>query len=198
MTSINFDGRNLSLGRVGFSLSAELKDWEAKWLRNRLLEKYPLETDTTATEGPLREVTLEEARPGDIATFTNSVSGRKYVCTLKTDDGDLLADKWLTANVMSFVWTIRTRAGRQADCMRDLHIWRWDGAEEPDDTEEPKGEGVYLTKDGKTTLLNDGSDLIPWRRILPKDGWDDCMWKDWDEVVDLLGPDAFPLKRVTP
>ena len=200
MTSINFDGRNLSLGRVGVSFSTELVEWEAKWLRNRLLKTYPLETDTTPVAGPLHEVTLAEARPGDIATFeikSSPVKG-KFVCTIKKHDDDTLrADKWLTANKMR-TWCIRNHMGDDGGNMKDLHIWRWDGVEEAIEVPDPPTvAGWYITATSDQVLYNDGTYYANWSRPHGARWSTDQTYEDWEVVVHDLGPERLPLKFIS-
>ena len=205
MTSINFDGRNLSLGRGGVSFSTELMEWEAKWLRNRLLKTYPLETDTTPVAGPLHEVTLAEARPGDIATFEikSLPSDGKFVCTLKKhgDDMTLYADKWLTANTRS-AWCIRSHTGDDGGCMRDLHIWRWDGVEEAvEETvelpDQPMVAGWYITATSDQVLYNDGDVCANWSRPNGAKWSTGCTYENWKVVVHDLGSERLPLKFIS-
>lgn len=213
MTSINFDGRNLSLGRVGVSFSTELMEWEAKWLRNRLLKTYPLETDTTPVAGPLHEVTLAEARPGDIATFeVKSLPAEgKFVCTLKKqgDDMTLYADEWLTTNKMC-TWCIRDHNGYEGVGMRDLHIWRWDGVEEAVEEaveesveesvelpDQPMVAGWYITATGDQVLYNDGDVCANWSRPHGARWSTGCTYENWKVVTRDLGPERFPLKFIS-
>lgn len=138
MTVAIFANDTLTIHRLGVTFCAEMSELSAKELRDQLLERYPVEPEATSTAGPLREVALAEARPGDIATFEikSLPSDRKFVCTLKKmdedvilcgDDMTLLADKWLTANKKPS-WCIRGHIGNEGGDMKDLHIWRWGGA----------------------------------------------------------------------
>ena len=137
MTVAIFANDTLTIHRLGVTFCAEMSELSAKELRDQLLERYPVEPEATSTAGPLREVALAEARPGDIATFEikSLPSDRKFVCTLKKmdedvilcgDDMTLLADKWLTANKKPS-WCIRGHIGNEGGDMKDLHIWRWGG-----------------------------------------------------------------------
>lgn len=198
MTLAIFDNDTITLRKIDFAFSADLEELSAKELRDQLLAKYPVEPEATPVAGPLHEVTLAEARPGDIATFTNSVGGTKYVCTLKTDDGDLLADKWLTANVMSFVWTIRTSAGKQAAGMTNLHIWRWDGVEKAVELPgQPTVAGWYVTATSDQVLYNDGDPCANWSRPHGANWSTGSSYEDWDVVVRDLGPEQLPLKFIS-
>lgn len=132
MTVATFADDTLTLRKIGVSFSVDLGELAAKDLRDQLLERYPVESEEPTVVGPLREVTFAEARPDDIATFEikPSPAEEKFVCTLKRyGDTSLYADEWLTANKRP-VWCIRTPAGDKGGCMKDLHIWRWDGLEE--------------------------------------------------------------------
>lgn len=133
MTVAVFINDTLTLRKIGVTFSVDLGELAAKKLRDQLLARYPVEPEATPMAGPLHEVALAEARPGDIATFEikDAPEEGKFVCTLKKlgDDTTLYADRWLTANKRP-IWCIRNTAGDDAGCMKDLHIWRWDGVDE--------------------------------------------------------------------
>lgn len=199
MTVAVFANDTLTLRKIDFTFSADLEELSAKELRDQLLERYPVEPEATPVAGPLHEVTLAEARPGDIATFTNPTTGRKYVCTLKMDeDGILIAEKWLTANVMSFVWTIRTCDGREADGMTNLHIWRWDGVGEAVELpDQPTVAGWYVTATSDQVLYNDGDPCVNWSRPHGAEWSTGNNYEDWAVVVRDLGPERLPLKFIS-
>lgn len=197
MTIATFANNTLTLSKSGVEFSVDLDELAAKDLRDQLLAKYPVEPEATPVAGPLHEVTLADARPGDIATFTNNFTDRKYVCTLKTDgNGYLFADKWLTPSPMS-VWTIRTRAGKQAIGMRDLHIWRRDGVEEAVELpDQPTVAGWYITATSDQVLYNDGDDCMNWSRPHGAKWSTGSTYENWEVVVRDLGPERLPLKSV--
>ena len=201
MTVATFDNDTLTLRRLGVEFSADLDEFFAKDLRDQLLERYPVEPEATPVAGPLREVTLAEARPGDIATFEiNFVSSvRKFVCTLKKqgDGMTLCADEWLTANKMT-EWCIRDTSGVDGGAMKDLHIWRWDGVEEAVELpEEPTVAGWYITATSGQVLYNDGDTCANWSRPHGAKWSTGNTYEDWDVVVHDLGPDRLPLKFIS-
>ena len=199
MTVAIFDNDTLTLSKIGVSFSVDLGELAAKELRDQLLARYPVEPEATPVAGPLHEVTLAEARPGDIATFEAQVSTAegKFVCTLKKQGSGLYADEWLTANKMR-TWCIRTNLGDDGGNMKNLHIWRWDGVEEavklPDP---PTVAGLYITATSDQVLYNDGESFIGWSR--PHGGkWSTGrVHENWDVVVQDLGPERLPLKFIS-
>ena len=198
MTVVVFANDTLTLRKSGVECSVDLDELSAKDLRDQLLARYPVEPEATPVAGPLHEVTLAEARHGDIATFTKCITGRKYVCTLKTDDdGCLLADKWLTPSPMS-VWTIRTSAGKQGCGMTNLHIWRWDGVEEAVELpDQPTVAGWYVTATSDQVLYNDGDSCMNWSRPRGAKWSTGNTYQDWEVVVRDLGPERLPLKFIS-
>lgn len=201
MTVATFTNDTLTIHRLGVTLSAEMGELSAKELRDQLLAKYPVEPEATPVAGPLREVTLAEARSGDIATFEckSLPSDRKFVCTLKRcgDDMSLYADEWLTANKRP-IWCIREHTGDEGLDMKNLHIWRWDGLEEAVELPDPPTvAGLYITATSDQVLYNDGDDVISWSR--PHGGkWSTGRThENWDVVVHDLGPERLPLKFIS-
>ena len=157
--------------------------------------------------GPLHEVTLAEARPGDIATFEIQLlrSVRKFVCTLKKhgDDMTLYADEWLTANKMD-EWCIRSHTGDDGGGMNDLHIWRWDGVEEAVELPDPPTvAGWYITATSDQVLYNDGDTLsngdtfANWSRPHGAKWSTGNTYEDWEVVARDLGPERLPLKFIS-
>ena len=69
MTVATFTNDTLTLRKIGVAFSIDMSELDAEDLRDQLLVKYPVEPEATPVAGPLHEVTLAEARPGDIATF---------------------------------------------------------------------------------------------------------------------------------
>ena len=204
MTVATFIKDTITIHRSGVSFSADLGELAAKELRDQLLARYPVEPETTTATGPLHEVTLAEARPGDIATFeiTISQAKRKFVCTLKNqgDDMTLYADEWLTANKRP-IWCVRDTTGDEGFNMKNLHIWRWNGVEEAVEEAvelpgEPTVAGLYITATSDQVLYNDGDPCANWSR--PHDAkWSTGNTYDsWNVVVHDLGPERLPLKLI--
>ena len=200
MTVAVFDDDTLTIHKSGVAFSFGMSELAAKDLRDQLLERYPVEPDATPVVGPLREVTLAEARPGDIATFEikSSPAEGKFVCTLK-EQGDamtLSADEWLTAN-KSPAWCIRTPTGDEGSNMKDLHIWRWDGLEEAVELpEEPTAAGWYVTATSDQVLYNDGDACENWSRPKGAKWSTGNIYEDWVVVAHDLGPERLPLKPI--
>ena len=204
MTVATFADDTLTLRKIGVSFSVYLGELAAKELRDRLLERYPVEPEATPVAGPLHEVTLAEARPGDIATFEvqDLPSDVKFVCTLK-EQGDamtLSADEWLTAN-KRHAWCIRTPMGYEGSCMEDLHIWRWNGVEEAVEEavelpEEPTVAGLYITATSDQVLYNDGDACANWSRPHGAKWSTGNTYEDWVVVAHDLGPERLPLKPI--
>lgn len=79
--------------------------------------------------------------------------------------------------------------------VRDFLLERYplEAAPEP----EP-GPGIYITKDRKMVLFNDGDIYnCNWSKIKPIEFWSaGCRWADWDVVVSEIGQDSLPLTRI--
>lgn len=196
-----FANGTLTLRRLGVEFSAEMSERSAKDLRDQLLERYPVEPASPPAAGPLREVTLAEARPGDIATFEikSLLIEGKFVCTLKKngDDMTLDADEWLTANKLN-EWCIRSYTGDDGGGMKDLHIWRWDGVEEAIElSEEPDEKGLYITATSDQVLYNDGDTYTNWSRPHGAKWSTGKTYEDWEAVARDLGPERLPLKFIS-
>lgn len=207
MTVATFANDTITLRKIDFEFSADLDEYDAKSLRDQLLERYPVESEATPAAGPLREVTIAEARPGDIATFEikGLPSAGKFVCTLKKNCNEktLYADKWLTAN-MRPAWCIRDTAGNEAINMKDLHIWRWDGVEEAVELPDPPTvAGWYITATSDQVLYNDGDTFsngdtfANWSRPHGAKWSTGNTYEDWDVVARDLGPERLPLKFIS-
>lgn len=206
MTVVTFGNDTLTIHKKGVSFSVDMSELDIEDLRDQLLERYPVESEATPVAGPLHEVTLAEARPGDIATFEikYSPSDGKFVCTLKKNGNNktLYADKWLTANRRPS-WCIRNYVGGEAAGMKDLHIWRWDGVEEATELpEEPTVAGWYVTATGDQVLYNDGETFsngdtfANWSRPKGANWSTGNTYEDWEVVVRDLGPERLPLKFI--
>ena len=201
MTVAAFANGTLTLRRVGVEFSAEMSEFAAKELRDQLLEKYPVEPEATPVAGPLREVTLAEARPGDIATFEikDSPAEGKFVCTIVSRGNTALySDKWLTANKKP-TWCIRDTTCEEGFNMQNLHIWRWDGVEEAVELpEEPAVTGLYITATSDQVLYNDGNDACEnWSRPRGARWSTGNIYEDWSIVVQDIGPERLPLKLIS-
>ena len=200
MTAATFINDTLTLRKIGATFSVDLGELAAKELRDQLLLKYPVEPEATPVAGPLREVTLAEARHGDIATFEikSSPAKGKFVCTLKKygDDMTLWADKWLTANKMD-PWCIREHTGDEGLDMKNLHVWRWDGLEEAVELpDQPTVAGFYITATSDQVLYNDGDACANWSRPHGAKWSTGSTYEDWDVVVRDLGSERLPLKFI--
>ena len=204
MTVATFIKDTLTIHKSGVSFSADLGELAAKDLLDQLLTRYPVEPEATPVAGPLHEVTLAEARPGDIATFEckSLPSDRKFVCTLKRygDVMTLYADEWLTVNKRP-AWCIRDYTGDEGLDMKNLHIWRWDGAEEAVEEaaelpEEPKVAGWYITATSDQMLYNDGDTCMNWTRPRGARWSTGNIYENWEVVVRDLGSERLPLKSV--
>ena len=205
MTAATFANNILTLRKTGVTFYVDLGELAAKDLLDQLLEKYPVEPEATPVSGPLHEVTLAEARPGDIATFEITVSQakRKFVCTLKRqgDDMTLYADQWLTANKLN-AWCIRNHTGDECTYMNDLHIWRWNGVEEAVEEAvelpgEPTVAGLYITATSDQVLYNDGDPCVNWSRPHGAKWSTGNTYEDWEVVVHDLWPERLPLKLIS-
>ena len=203
MTVATFADDTLTLRGLGVEFSAEMSELAAKELRDQLLRRYPVEPEATPVAGPLREVTLAEARPGDIATFEvkDSPAEGKFVCTIVSRGNTALySDKWLTANKRT-TWCIRDTTCDEGFNMKDLHIWRWNGVEEAvEETDElpdqPMVAGWYITATSDQVLYNDGDPCVNWSRPKGAKWSTDNICEDWDVVVRDLGPERLPLKLI--
>lgn len=200
MTVATFANDTITLRKIDFEFSADLDEYDAKSLRDQLLERYPVESEATPAAGPLREVTLAEARPGDIAVFEIKPvpAEGKFVCTLKKNDDNmtLWADEWLTANKMN-AWCIRNHTGDEGDNIKDLHIWRWDGVEEAVELPDPPTvAGWYITATGDQVLYNDGDVCANWSRPHGARWSSGSTYESWDVVARDLGPERLPLKFI--
>ena len=212
MTVAGFINDTITLRKPGVTFITDLGEFEAKMLRDQLLTRYPVESEATPVAGPLHEVTLAEARPGDIATFESKYTPAKgiFVCTLKKmdedmtlcdDDMTLLADKWLTANKRPS-WCIRSHTGDDGGCMRDLHIWRWDGVEEAVEEavelpDQPMVAGLYITATSDQVLYNNGDVCANWSRPHGARWSTGCTYENWKVVTRDLGPERLPLKFIS-
>ena len=205
MTITVFANDTLTIRKIGATFSVDMSKFEAKELRDQLLEKYPVEQETTSVAGPLREVTLDEAQPGDIATFEikDSPSDGKFVCTLKKSGNGktLYADKWVTANTRP-AWYIRSYMGDDAGGMKDLHIWRWDGVDETAEEavelpDPPTVAGLYITATSDQVLYNDGDFYANWSRPHGAKWSTGNIYEEWDVVTRDLGPERLSLKFIS-
>lgn len=204
MTVATFIKDTLTIHKSGVSFSADLGELAAKDLLDQLLMKYPVEPEATPVAGPLHEVTLAEAQPGDIATFEvrDSPAEGKFVCTIVSRGNTALySDKWLTANKRT-TWCIRDTTGDEGFNMKDLHIWRWNGVEEAVEEAvelpgEPTVAGWYVTATSDQVLYNDCDACENWSRPRGAKWSTGNIYEDWDVVVRDLGPERLPLKLIS-
>lgn len=192
MARLRFEDGMFTLtdGDLDITTRFDVSDDDLIGVRDFLVERYPIEK----TASPLQEISLEDARQGDIATF--ELYGERYVCTLRDLDGWLVADTWIV-NCMNHEWRIRLRDGRAGELMSDLRFWRWHYRPESKGQtyEEPKS-GVYITRDRKMVLLNDGDTFNNWSKIEPIKNWNNGnRWASWDSVVQEIDHDNLPLIR---
>lgn len=200
MTVAIFVNDTLTIHKSGVSFSADLGELAAKDLLDQLLMKYPVEPEATPVSGPLHEVTLAEARPGDIATFEvrDSLAEGKFVCTIVSRGNTALySDKWLTANKRP-TWCIRDTTCDEGLNMKDLHIWRWNGVEEAVELPgQPTVAGLYVTATSDQVLYNDGTYCANWSRPHGARWSTGKTYEDWDVVVHDLGSERLPLKFIS-
>ena len=200
MTAAIFANDILTLRKIGVSFSVDLGELDAKSLRDQLLLKYPVEPEATPMAGPLHEVTLAEARPGDIATFEikDSPAEGKFVCTIVSRGNvALYSDKWLTANRRP-TWCIRDSTCDEGFNMKNLHIWRWDGVEEAVELPDPPTvAGWYITATSDQVLYNDGAACENWIRPRGAKWSTGSTYENWDVVARDLGPERLPLKFIS-
>lgn len=149
--------------------------------------------------GPLHEVTLAEARPGDIATFEvrDSPAEGEFVCTIVSRGNTALySDKWLTANKLP-TWCIRDTTCDEGFNMKNLHIWRWNGVEEAVELPgQPTVAGWYITATSDQMLYNDGDACENWSRPHGEKWSSGSTYESWDVVARDLGPERLPLKFI--
>ena len=188
MARLRFEDGMFTLTDGDITTRFDVSDDDLIGVRDFLVERYPIEKTTS----PLQEISLEDARHGDIATF--ELYGERYVCTLRELDGRLVADTWIV-NRMNHEWRIRLRDGRAGELMSELRFWRWHYRPEPkiQVLEEPEP-GVYITRDRMVVLFNDGDKRHNWSKIQPIEKWNcGARWTNWDSVVQEIGKDNLPL-----
>lgn len=201
-----------TIGMVGDSdgdpfvdLILTVSDADAERFRDALIEMYPVDEPSEHNDwrgdDEWVEVTLEEARPGDVAEFVCTHDGMRYRGRLSVFDSaglcirrvDFIDGEPREAGAFG-MWVVRRVFGEQAAYMRDLHIWR---KIDPHRFDEPSEVGVYATRSG-LLLYNDG-DEPNWRRLDGR-GWGNStfsVYVRWDEVRNELDDSEFPLKHVT-
>lgn len=188
-------------------LMLTVSDTNAEQFRDALVAMYPVDDpagqDDWSGDDEWAEVSLADAKPGDVAEF---------VCTLNGDGnryhGKLsnYEDAALVIDMKDFVgsapqsahmwgrWGIRDGSDYQANGMRDLHIWR---KIDPHRFDEPSEVGVYATRSG-LLLYNDGDK--PNGRRLDGRNWSHptfSIFVRWDGVRNELDDSEFPLTHVT-
>ena len=152
--------------------------------------------DSWKGDGEWVEVSLSDARPGDVAEFvcTLDVDGDRYRGKLsRSGYGNLriVKDDFI-GNTLGY-WLVRTGSDEPADGMSDLHIWR---KLDPHRFDEPKESGTYVTQSGILLYRSDGS---PNWMNLTDEYWpcDNIRWLDWYDVRRLLDDSEFPITYVT-
>lgn len=171
-----------------------LTDDEAVKLRDMLLDVYPLESHDWRKDGYFEEVSLENAKSGDIAEFVRTSNDRTYAGRLSRYGEMLCIEPEDFLNAPPFParsWVIRNIAGLAGSHMRDLHIWR---KIDPRSFKEPLDAGLYVSQSGRI-LFNDGCGVENWST---KDGITEPEFEDacWDHVRDVLDDSEFPLVKL--
>lgn len=177
-----------------FDISFTVSDENAVMMRDAFNASYPMEADDDwRKDGEWVEVSLKEAKPGDMAEFVRDGDEKTYRGTLSRD-GDYLVIRFEDFDGPSIKrsWIIRSASGEDGGCMKDLHIWR---KLDPHRFDEPEKVGCYATQSGMM-LYNDGHRpnwlLVEGRR------WKDNPYVYWDGVRKHLDDSEFPLVKVTP
>lgn len=203
MTVATFANDTLTLRKIGVEFSVDLGELDAEDLRDQLLVKYPVESEATPVAGPLREVTLAEARPGDIAIFERQSEGSvRHIYTLFERNGALACDTWLGGGKIAR-GNVIIESGEEWVTAKNVHVYRWN--EEmcpnlvPDEPTrpEPTSPGLYVTATGDQVLYNDGDICANWSR--PHGGkWSTGnTYENWEVVTSDLGPERLPLKLIS-
>ena len=164
--------------------------------RSIVKESADVADDSWKGDGEWVEVSLSDARPGDVAEFvcTLDVDGDRYRGKLsRSGYGNLriVKDDFI-GNTLGY-WLVRTGSDEPADGMSDLHIWR---KLDPHRFIEPKESGTYVTQSGILLYRSDGS---PNWMNLTDEYWpcDNIRWLDWYDVRRLLDDSEFPITYVT-
>lgn len=164
--------------------------------RSIVKESDDVADDSWKGDGEWVEVSLSDARPGDVAEFvcTLDVDGDRYRGKLsRSGYGNLriVKDDFI-GNTLGY-WLVRTGSDEPADGMSDLHIWR---KLDPHRFIEPKESGTYVTQSGILLYRSDGS---PNWMNLTDEYWpcDNIRWLDWYDVRRLLDDSEFPITYVT-
>lgn len=198
----NGDG-TATIGMVGDSegdpfvdLMLTVSDADAERFRDALIEMYPV--DDPAGQNDWRgddewvEVSLSEARPGDMAEFVRDGNEKTYRGTLSREGNYLvIRPEDFDGPSIGFSWIIRCGDGDDGGKMTDLHIWR---KLDPKRFDEPSEVGVYATQSGMM-LYNDGN--APNWLLVEGRKWDDTPYVYWDDVRKHLDDSEFPLTHVT-
>lgn len=164
--------------------------------RSIVKESDDVADDSWKGDGEWVEVSLSDARPGDVAEFVCNldVDGDRYRGKLsRSGYGNLriVKDDFI-GNTLGY-WLVRTGSDEPADGMSDLHIWR---KLDPHRFDEPKESGTYVTQSGILLYRSDGS---PNWMNLTDEYWpcDNIRWLDWYDVRRLLDDSEFPITYVT-
>lgn len=152
--------------------------------------------DSWKGDGEWVEVSLADARPGDVAEFVCNldVDGDRYRGKLsRSGYGNLrVVEDDFIGNTLGY-WLVRIGSDEPADGMSDLHIWR---KLNPHRFDEPKESGTYVTQSG---ILLYRSDASPNWMNLTDEYWpcDNIRWLDWYDVRRFLDDSEFPITYVT-
>lgn len=178
-----------------YQVSFPLSRSEEETLRDRLINFYSVQNDTPywRKDGEWVEVSLNDAKPGDIAEFYRVDIGKTCWGKLSPAGSglDIRKEDFIGCDVVSD-WCIRLRNGIDGGGMRDLHIWR---KLDPHRFDEPEKVGCYATQSG-TMLYNDG--YRPNWMLLDDKKWEDSKYVEWVDVRKQLDDSEFPLVEVTP
>lgn len=179
-----------------YNLSFIVSDGNAMMMRDAFNAAYPMEDDDDwRKDGEWVEVSLKDAKPGDMAEFVSNIDRKPYTYrgTL-SKNGDLLVirPEDFEGTSIGFSWVVRHGNGNEGGKMTDLHIWR---KLDPHRFDEPENVGCYATQSGMM-LYNDG-DAPNWLLVEGRK-WEDAPYVCWSGVRKHLDDSEFPLVKVTP
>lgn len=180
-----------------YDLSFTVSDGNAMMIRDAFNAAYPMEADDDwRKDGEWVEVSLKDAKPGDLAEFVRDSDEKTYRGTLSRVGGYLrIQPEDFDGPSIGLPWIIRCGDGSDGGDMTDLHIWR---KLDPHRFDEPSEVGVYATQSG-LLLYNDG-DEPNWRRLDGRN-WIHptfSIFVRWDGMRKHLDDSEFPLVKVTP
>lgn len=152
--------------------------------------------DSWKGDGEWVEVSLADAKSGDVAEFVYTLGGDggRYRGRLsRRGSGSLriVGDDFI-GNALGN-WLVRIGSDEPAGGMSDLHIWR---KLDPHRFDEPEESGMYVTQSG--ILLYKGN-YSHWMNLTTEYWPYDVgfRWAEWDDVRRFLGDSEFPITYVT-